>query len=644
MLRSFLIFCCVSLAPGIAYAQVIEHAPVLVEAERSFIDEVDADYLSAHVSVIKRSDFDTKVATVADVLRNETGVQIRQIGGLGSFSTVNIRGSNSRQVNVYLNGVLLNGAFGGAVDLSQFSLDNVDQIEVYRGSAPVTLGFSGIGGAINIKTRDYSGQPLRQIKLGLGSLETKNLAITISDRLSENDVFFSGEYLGAENDFGFSNNNLTPLYHGDDFSDRRNNAGFEQYTGLFSLQRDLNEKINISWVSQYFDKHDNFPDVYNDEDNFAELDTRFFSTQTKFNYSHNQQLNFGIKANLSTKTEHYLDTGNNVGLGVNDEQNQTENYGLEFLSEYSVGSHLLSLSLDNKLEDYTKQDFVDNTEFEYRRIQSVFGLQDEWLSQDGSLQLSLGGQYFYLRDKAALVEKDDSRNYSNVYFGLLYSLNPQFHFHSNISRNIRIPQLYELYGDRGLFVGNEELLPETAINGDFGIRYDSMPLVSKASIFYRYLTDGISISYGSQGVGKALNISKSRVIGFEADNSYQVSKALTAQMRTTVQDSSEISKSRDRDGNSLPGLYTFSNTVALKLVDGAMVYGVEYRHQSGGFFDESNSAVIPSQNQTNLSVRWVSKETSVDFRVDNVTNDRFLEFNRYPMPGRRLFVVFKTNF
>jgi iron complex outermembrane receptor protein len=624
--------------------EAFQHPTVVVEADKYSLDDVDPDSMSGHVTVISHEAFDTRVATVADVLRNETAVQIRQIGGLGSFSTVNIRGSNSKQVNVYLNGVLLNGAFGGSVDLSQFALDNVEQIEIYRGNTPVTLGFSGIGGAINIKTRAYSGESLRQIKLGYGSFKSKNVAAMLSDKWAGNEFFFSSEYLSSDNDFGFTHNNLTPEYSDDDFLDRRNNANFQQVTSLLSVNRSLSDQASVSWVSQYFDKNDRFPDVNNSELEFAELDTNFLSSQIKLDYRFGHAVNLGARFFASQKQEYYLDKDNIIGTDTNDEENKTRIFGLGFQSSYSYQSHLLSASLEEKVESYTKQDFKEVSFFKYRRLHSIAGLQYEWLTNDAALQINVGGRFFYVSDKSELIDKDTTHYYNNSHIGLLYNFNNSLQLHANVSRNVRIPQLFELYGDRGLFKGNNELLPEKAINADFGLRLSFDEFTSKASFYHRDLKDGIFLSYGSGGVGKAINISTSRVIGFEIDNTYQVSDVLSGNMKSTIQDSYEITASSDRDGNSLPGLYSISNFFSVSLAVNKFIHTLEYRHQSGGFFDVSNDASIPSQDQINFCTKWKSLEHSLEFRVDNLTDNSFLDFNRYPTPGRRFFVVFKKTF
>jgi len=59
---------------------------------------------------------------LATTLDAATGVNVRRYGGLGSFSTVSIRGSTSEQVQIFIDGVPLSSAVGGGIDLSCISL------------------------------------------------------------------------------------------------------------------------------------------------------------------------------------------------------------------------------------------------------------------------------------------------------------------------------------------------------------------------------------------------------------------------------------------------------------------------------------------------------------------------------------------
>ena len=92
---------------------------VVVTAEQDQPDyetgDVDLEETTGFVTVIEREAFEGKMEDLAEVLQNEAGVQVRQAGGLGSFSTVSLRGSSSDQVMVFMDGVLLNDASGAGL-------------------------------------------------------------------------------------------------------------------------------------------------------------------------------------------------------------------------------------------------------------------------------------------------------------------------------------------------------------------------------------------------------------------------------------------------------------------------------------------------------------------------------------------------
>jgi len=626
------------------YSTTDQLPTVTVTASRISADDIDTDYQTSSVTVISHEDFDTRVATVADVLRKESGVQIRQTGGLGSSSRVNIRGSSAKQVNVYLDGVLLNGAFGGSVDLSQFSLGNIEQIEIYRGNAPVQLGYSGIGGAISIKTRKLGGKPLKQLVVGVGSFESKKIAASVADSYQGNDFFISGEYLAADNDFDIVNNGGTPDYRGDDKDEKRNNAGFDHTSGLLSWSRSINDTVNVKFLTQYFEKNDSLPDPLNTEINKAELETDFLSGQFKFDYFYSSEVTYGVKLFSSEKIEHYQDTANKIGLRQNKEEGKTLTFGGALQSSYSLESHLVSINLESTKERYEQNDFIRNTSVEYSRTQSILGLQNEWVSPQGDWLVNIGGRVFHVENEQNTTDSKSTEWHTGIHLGVLYTLNDYIQLRSNISHNIRIPQLFELYGDRGFFIGNDELVPETAINIDTGISFTDETFSISTSIFYRDLDDAIVNTFSSQGVGKAVNNSEATIKGLELDASYQITQPWSVSLKSTVQDSENLSEGNDLNGNELAGLYSLSSFFDTSITLDSMTYTLEFRHQSGGFYDESNDAAIPDQNLVNLSSKWQSINQSVEVRVDNLGDKYVEDFHRYPMPGRHFFIVYKQTF
>lgn len=107
------------------------------------------------ISVIDVPKYAGEHKTFADLLQTVPGVYIDRTagGGTGHYSTVRVRGSSAAQVNIYLDGVLVNTGSEQAVNLENINMDNVERIEVYRGYIPARFAGAAMGGAINVVTK-----------------------------------------------------------------------------------------------------------------------------------------------------------------------------------------------------------------------------------------------------------------------------------------------------------------------------------------------------------------------------------------------------------------------------------------------------------------------------------------------------------
>ena len=71
--------------------------------------------------------------SVADAIRYFSGVQIKDYGGVGGIKTVNIRSMGTNHMGVYYNGIQLGNAQNGQIDLGKYSLENIEEIQLYNG-------------------------------------------------------------------------------------------------------------------------------------------------------------------------------------------------------------------------------------------------------------------------------------------------------------------------------------------------------------------------------------------------------------------------------------------------------------------------------------------------------------------------------
>lgn len=125
--------------------------PVVVTASRY---AQTADSALASVSVITRKDIRREQPQdVLQALQSLPGVEITRSGGYGKVSSVFLRGTDSNQVLVLVNGVRVGSAANGAAPWEYIPINQIQRIEVVRGPRSSLYGADAVGGVIQIFTR-----------------------------------------------------------------------------------------------------------------------------------------------------------------------------------------------------------------------------------------------------------------------------------------------------------------------------------------------------------------------------------------------------------------------------------------------------------------------------------------------------------
>ena len=137
---------------------------------------------------------------LADVLSQQEGISMIGTGqNFGGTQSVFIRGANSNQNVILIDGVRITdpSAPNNAPDLSEFSLTNIDKIEIVRGSHSTLYGSSAIGGVINILTRKDMSPGFHADAMAMGGVFGKGALVNGQD-LFLNYTGKSGFYIDGE--------------------------------------------------------------------------------------------------------------------------------------------------------------------------------------------------------------------------------------------------------------------------------------------------------------------------------------------------------------------------------------------------------------------------------------------------------------
>ena len=144
---------------------------VVVTATRSPQRATD---LIAQTTVIDSDEIARSGAgSVADVLQHQPGIEIARNGSAGASTSVYLRGTNSNQVVVLLDGVRIGSSTSGVASWNAIPLGAVERIEVVYGPLSTLYGADAIGGVVQIFTRKGIAGLAATASLGAGSDATR---------------------------------------------------------------------------------------------------------------------------------------------------------------------------------------------------------------------------------------------------------------------------------------------------------------------------------------------------------------------------------------------------------------------------------------------------------------------------------------
>ena len=175
-----------------------EFNPVVISATR--VEQPLSEVLSS-VLVISREDVArSQASSLADLLQGEAGFEFGRTGGPGATASFFLRGQNSTNLVILVDGVRSQVDAYGNLQLTDIPLQQIEKVEILRGNASALYGDAAIGGVINIFTRK-SQTPGAYGQVSVGSDNTTQAHVGYS---GGKDAFRYDFSMGENQSNGFS--------------------------------------------------------------------------------------------------------------------------------------------------------------------------------------------------------------------------------------------------------------------------------------------------------------------------------------------------------------------------------------------------------------------------------------------------------
>ena len=618
-------------------------ADVVVTANRS---AQAADRVGQSVTVLTAKDIQASQAVgVADLLIRTPGVTLSRNGGIGSATSLRIRGAETDQTVAVIDGVKLNdpSGTGGGFNFGNLLVGDIARIEVLRGAQSTLWGSQAIGGVVNIVT----AAPTRPFQAGLDA-----------EAGSRGTTWLRGNIGGAT---GRATWRLAASrYQTDGFSTfvrGTEDDGYENYglSGRANIR--VAKDISIDLRAVYSDGTvdiDGFPAPL-----FAFGDTREVS-QTKELVAY-AGLNFALfDGRLS----------NRVAYAYTRTERRSENP-------------------DQAVTPVTFDAEGLNKRFEY---QGVFDLRDGWTATFGAehedsefssaspsafapnpvpatAEVGLDGVYAQLQaevvDGLTLtggVRRDEHETFGGKTLGqaaAAWSLNGgSTVLRASFGQGFKAPSLYQLYSD----FGNTALQPEEADGWDAGVEQRLLDgsLIVSATYFSRETanqidfvscastvtpaTSPLCFRNGVRRSGYYGNIALTEADGVELAADYEIGAfSINANYTRTDTENRTPGANLGRELARRPK--EAANLTVGYLWPFGLSTSVAVQHAGDSFDNASNATRLEGYTLVDLRAAYPINETlEVYGRVENVGDEIYETIRNYGVAGRGTFVGVRARF
>ena len=532
------------------------------------------------VTVVDGSKLRGRSSGIEEILTRTSGIKVRKTGGLGSASRISVHGLEGKRVAVYINGFPLNSP-DGSFDINDIPIDVIKYIEVYKGIVPAEYGGDGLGGAINIVTRedecDLVGFTQELASFGTSKTLANIQKLFIKPGILFNVAFFKNK---SKNNYKMSWPVFETNLPASEYRKvRRNNDYYdaEFYHVGIGFKRLYFDKLNFECAfyknkkgiqALNFDSRHAYTKGYNimptldiEKKNFIfkglELKSALVIPIIRMNLIDIATTRTQWNGNI---TQAMGETEDNL---LNDSHNRQFELRNKFNLKYTLRRHTFNLNNQVVFSDYRPKDErmndylgFDPSSFPSKMTSNNVGLSYLYASSDNRFQNSLTLSIYYLKSQiyrtSDALSKDHTEEMAapkqtsvdKLYYG--FSEGISYEFLSSVrgklsfSHNVRLPDTGELFGNGTSIKPSVHLQPEVGNNLNVGIIVDRRNLWGltrvqwENNLYYMYIRNMIRL-FPADVRSIYTNLGRTSTLGFDTDLKIDVTPNIYAYFNLTLQ-------------------------------------------------------------------------------------------------------------
>ena len=598
-----------------------------------------------------------------DILQYVSGLNVHRTSGIFEIRPVvslrGVSGDEAGRTLILVDGVPINKSDTGVANWNRIDVNNIDQVEIFKGAGSSLYGNNAMGGTINIITKRPTQKFTGNLSLSRGTYNTKNMNVSASkyvfDKLFLN---LAGFYRNSSGYFDLPDS-LQDQYSVPLFLDERGisaNIGYNfNKNTIFNIKYDY-----------YDDKRGEGVKINKDNGKHRQFDTNFIqATLLKNNNKSKYEINgFVQKENYLRVDEGFkkdvyshfdvlserIDKGLLFNYSLNISTSNSLTFGAEIKSGSVDGGDYYTTSPDTVLNKGMLSIFASYLQYEFglmkNRLRVISSVRiDNVKFHDGLFSANVENNPFY-NYSGDIVE--NNWNSLSPRVALRYNSENHISFYSSYTRGFRSATLDDLCRTGWMRLGpklaNPELGPETIDNYEIGLDYSPYPSMkisptiyySQGKEFLYYINTG-ELLWGSRPIYKRENVTEVNIKGAECDVVFKPNDVFSILCNYTYNNSiiTSFTENPELEGkylvysplNQIKSVFQFTTNLV------NVNFGALYKDKQ--FTNDDNSEQIEGYLTYNCQLsKELFNSIKLSVEIQNVTDIRITEHPERLSPGR----------